>query len=220
MTNEKTLNLYKIDIHYIQQLNVIDKRVQFNSQHSNYDKKPYIGILFTENGHDFFVPISSPKPKHLKMHNSLDFFKLDEGKLGAVNFNNMIPVNKKMVTKINIKKDFLNSENQSNRKYGLLLNKQLQEIQEKKVTDKLIRQAKTLYFKYQNNTLPKHIKSRCVDFKKIEEYLKLNLQNEKISTTKEEETISKPQFSIAGLRQRQQEIDNKNQPIKIKKKSR
>lgn len=46
----------------------------------------------------------------------------------------------------------------------------------------------------------------------------LNKRLEQKETVQEKQ--GKPQFSIAGLRQRQQEIDNKNQPIKIKKKSR
>lgn len=40
----------------------------------------------------YFAPLSSPKQKHLKMKNDIDFYKLSNGKLGAINFNNMIPV--------------------------------------------------------------------------------------------------------------------------------
>ena len=35
--------------------------------------------------------MSSPKKKHLNMH-SLDIYKIQDGKLGIINFNNMIPV--------------------------------------------------------------------------------------------------------------------------------
>ena len=42
----------------------------------------------------YFVPVSSPKDKHLKMKNLVDFMKLDKGALGAINFNDMIPVKK------------------------------------------------------------------------------------------------------------------------------
>lgn len=58
--------------------------------------KLHVGILLTVNGCHYYVPISSAKPKHQRMSNSLDFHKLqdtDTGYLYAVlNLNNMIPV--------------------------------------------------------------------------------------------------------------------------------
>ena len=55
----------------------------------------YVGVLLTVNGCHYYVPISSAKPKHQRMSNSLDFHKLqdaDTGYLYAVlNLNNMIP---------------------------------------------------------------------------------------------------------------------------------
>lgn len=40
----------------------------------------------------YFAPLSSPKPKHLTMNkNMVDIWKIEDGKLGVVNFNNMIP---------------------------------------------------------------------------------------------------------------------------------
>lgn len=42
----------------------------------------------------YFAPLSSPKPKHLKLKSKLDFLKIDNGKLGAI--NNMLPVTKKI----------------------------------------------------------------------------------------------------------------------------
>lgn len=45
----------------------------------------------------YFVPVSSPKDKHLKMKNPVDFMKLDKGALGAINFNDMIPVKKAFI---------------------------------------------------------------------------------------------------------------------------
>ena len=53
-----------------------------------------VGVLFKIDSKEYFAPLSSPKPKHLKMKNYVDFFKIDNGLLGVINFNNMIPVNK------------------------------------------------------------------------------------------------------------------------------
>lgn len=52
------------------------------------------GILFKIDTFEYFAPLSSPKLKHIKMKNTLDFLKIKNGELGAINFNNMIPVMK------------------------------------------------------------------------------------------------------------------------------
>lgn len=89
---KKDLKLVIIDSKYCDYLRIYDSKVPFN-----YDKKrkrPFIGVLFTVNECLYFAPLTSPKPKHLSMKNTLDFYRLDSGKLGAINFNNMIPVTK------------------------------------------------------------------------------------------------------------------------------
>ena len=45
--------------------------------------------LFKIEDCEYFAPLSSPKPKHKKMKNTIDFLKIKNGELGAVNFNNM-----------------------------------------------------------------------------------------------------------------------------------
>lgn len=61
------------------------------------------------------------------------------------------------------------------------------------------------------------VKNELIEELKKIDYL-INKRPEQKETVQEKQ--EKPQFSIAGLRQRQQEIDNKNQLTKIKKKSR
>ena len=84
------LSIVTIDKEYCNYLRTFDKRVSYN--YGTKENRPYVGVLFMVNGLEYFAPLSSPKPKHLKMKNGLDFLKLDDGKLGAINFNNMIPV--------------------------------------------------------------------------------------------------------------------------------
>jgi len=52
------------------------------------------------------------------MKNTVDFFKIDDGRLGAVNFNNMIPVNKNNYNVIYFSGNDLNLKD---RKYEELL---------------------------------------------------------------------------------------------------
>ena len=58
--------------------------------------KLHVGILLTINKYNYYVPISSAKPKHYRMSNKLDFHKLTDIKNGylyaVLNLNNMIPV--------------------------------------------------------------------------------------------------------------------------------
>lgn len=169
MNNE--LHLVELDINYSNYLRKYDKKVPYN-----YDKKelkPFIGILFTINECMYFAPLSSPKPKHLKLKAKLDFLKIDGGKLGAINFNNMIPVTEFNIIKINLNKEQVtNSEKQ----YIILLKKQLRWLNRN--SDKLYGRSKKLYDKYLNGTLDKNIMKRCCDFKLLEEKCMLYNKNE------------------------------------------
>ena len=83
----ESLILVRLDSKYCDYLRQFDKKVPYN-----YDKKelrPFIGVLFEVNNCKYFAPLSSPKPKHKNMKNTLDFFKIKDGELGAVNFNNI-----------------------------------------------------------------------------------------------------------------------------------
>ena len=66
--------------------------------------KLHEGIILNIGSFRYYVPISSAKPKHKKMLNSLDFQKLQDrsnGYLYAVlNINNMIPVPDQCVTQL------------------------------------------------------------------------------------------------------------------------
>ena len=82
------LKIYYIDSNYIDYLRKFDKRVAYNKSRS----RPYVGVVYTFNNQTYFAPLSSPKPKHLTMNkNALDIFKINDGELGIVNINNMIP---------------------------------------------------------------------------------------------------------------------------------
>ena len=156
------LTLVKLDTEYCDYLRTFDNRVPYN-----YDKKnnrPFIGVLFKINKCMYFAPLSSPKNKHLTLKNKLYFLKIDKGKLGAINFNNMLPV-----TPINIKEINLNKKATSKmeEKYNLLLKEQIYWLN--RHYDMLYRKSKTLYEKYINKTLSINIRIRCCDFKLLEE---------------------------------------------------
>ena len=60
--------------------------------------RPFIGVLFEINECKYFAPLSSPKPKYKTMKTTLDFLKISNADLGAINFNNMLPVRIKILS--------------------------------------------------------------------------------------------------------------------------
>ena len=77
-----------------------DEKIMDNAGLKN--KRPYIGVLFEIEEKRYIAPLTSPKTKHLTMKNSLDFFKINEGKYGAINLNNMFPVIENVIILKNI----------------------------------------------------------------------------------------------------------------------
>lgn len=62
-------------------------------------RRPYIGVVYTFNGSNYFAPLAHPRPQHLKMsERAIDVFKIDKGKLGIVNINNMIQTSIECIT--------------------------------------------------------------------------------------------------------------------------
>ena len=78
------------DIKYCNYLRQFDNKVSYNA--GSKELRPFIGILFIVEEYEYFAPLSSPKIKHIHMKNNLDIVKIDGGRYGVVNFNNMIPV--------------------------------------------------------------------------------------------------------------------------------
>lgn len=68
--------------------------------HTNYgtDKlKPFFGELFSFDDYVYVTQVSSPKQRHYKMKDSIDFFKVkhSDGRLiSVINLNYMFPVPK------------------------------------------------------------------------------------------------------------------------------
>ena len=98
------------------------------------------------------------------MKNTVDFFKIKDGELGAVNFNNMIPVKENNYSLVDLNKETLTV---AELKYQKLLREQLDWLNANyyQVKNKSFK----LYKLYNNGKLPENIKSRCCNFKLLEE---------------------------------------------------
>lgn len=113
---------------------------------------------------EYFDPLSSPKPKHSKLKNTLDLIKIENGTYGVVNFNNMIPVMDKNYVIFDLNKK---TENRAENFRLELLRNQLRWLtaNKKDVNTK----SKLLYNLYKSNKLPKNVKDRCCNFPLLEE---------------------------------------------------
>lgn len=159
------LKLVKIDTKYCDYLRLYDNKVPYNFE--NKALRPFVGVLFEVNSCKYFAPLSSPKPKHLKMKNTIDFLRLDDGKLGAINFNNMLPVMDNNVIVIDLNKKYIRK---SDKIYQSLLRKQIYWLNRN--DEMLYNRARKLYFNYVNGTLNKNVYDRCCSFKLLEDKCK------------------------------------------------
>ena len=161
----RNFKIVKVDYKYCDYLRKFDSRVSYNA--GIKELRPFIGILFEVNSCEYFAPLSSPKVKHMNMKNNLDIVKIDGGRYGVVNFNNMIPVTSKNYELFDlnaIPKDTYELKRQNLLKSQLLwLNKNIKNVKGK---------ALNLYDKYNKGRLDERIKSRCCDFILLEEKCK------------------------------------------------
>lgn len=98
------------------------------------------------------------------MKNTVDFFKIKNGDLGAVNFNNMIPVTESNYTLVDLNKETLTI---SELKYQKLLKEQLNWLNQN--YNNLKNKSFKLYELYNSGRLPKNVMERCCNFKLLEE---------------------------------------------------
>lgn len=154
--------LVKVDYKYCDYLRKYDRKVPYNK--GDKENRPFVGVLFEINNCQYFAPLSSPKEKHKKMKNTIDFYKIDDGNLGAINFNNMLPI-----TEQNYTVYVLNKKNLSKSEfmYQELLSDQLTWLNEH--YSQVKNKSKKLYDLYNSGKLSNNIMDRCCNFKLLEE---------------------------------------------------
>lgn len=129
------MKVYTADANYCNYLHYYEPKIPFVENEK--ENRPFIGTLLCVNGKNFFAPLTSPKPKHLTMKNAQDFLKIDNGKLGGINLNNMIPIPKSCLQEIEIR-------NIKDIKYRKMLYMQMDWIEKNK--ERINKRAKNLYF--------------------------------------------------------------------------
>lgn len=169
----ENLKLYRIEEKYINYLKSRDNRVQNNKD----QKRPYVGILLIVSNYKYFVPMESPKPNHKNIKPGNHIMKLDNGNLGLLGFNNMIPVHDSAIISFNI-------NDETDEKYAELLKRQITYINKRKAD--IFNCASKTYYKATkgNNDFLSNI---CCNFKELEkscDKYNPNYKKEKIKVKK------------------------------------
>lgn len=164
------MKVYKLDTNYSNYLNHFEPKISIAD--NGKENRPFLGVVLTVHNINFFAPLTSPKAKHITMKNSQDFLKIDDGFLGGINLNNMIPIPKTALREINISqiKDI---------KYKQMLYKQLNWIRDNK--ERINNRAKNLYYLVVQRKATNDLINRCCDFRLLEEKCQEFIENRKIS---------------------------------------
>ena len=165
--NEKD-KLYFITLtsNYLKYLGIYENKVSLKSN------RPFIGIVFKVNNKEYFAPLSSPKEKHKGMKTNIDFFKIDKGNLGIINFNNMIPVINNDLCRNKLDLELLSkSLNTDDIKYFRLLKNQLEYCERNK--NIILAKAEKIYNIFTKNLdklseSQKKMYRRVINFKVLE----------------------------------------------------
>lgn len=136
--NLENLRIYRISDHYIKFLHSRDSKVQYNKG----NRRPYVGVVLNVGGFKYFVPMESPKPNHANIKPGKHILKLDNGRLGLLGFNNMVPVHKDALIEFNI-------DVEPDEKYRELLRRQVTVCNRMKAD--ILNRASQTYFDVVNN---------------------------------------------------------------------
>ena len=150
----ENLKIYRVAEHYIRFLNSRDKKVQFNKG----NRRPYVGVVLHIGGFKYFVPMESPKDNHANMKPGKHILKLENGRLGLLGFNNMVPVHNDALIAFDI-------DAEPDTKYRELLRNQAVACNRMKA-DIYDRASRTYYDV--TNRKNKFLVSISCDFKKLE----------------------------------------------------
>lgn len=176
--NQPRLHLYTIDMKYVRNLSNANRNVMSTAPQAGKSNRPFVGILILLNNKQYCIPLTSPKGKFEGKKNSVDFMKIlhptvknEDGAykvIGALNINNMLPVSRDVLTKVDLQ---INSKDSpQNKQYKELMKDQLTWCQNNQ--DIILKRANRLYdivTKYPEEN--RNLTRRCCNFKKLEAVL-------------------------------------------------
>ena len=166
---EERLSLYTIDTKYCDFLRETDRCIVYNS--GSKATRPFVGIVLEiikddSSKFNYFAPLSSPKPKHLTMREGIDLVKINRGRQGVINLNNMFPVPKECLHLIDTA--LRSGDSLENQQYKMLLSDQLDWCNISSNAQKIRKKAEMLYRKVAAGDINAGLLARCCKFSEDE----------------------------------------------------
>lgn len=175
---QQRFRLYTIDLKYVRNLAKADDNVMSVSPQTDKRNRPFVGILILVNGKKYCIPLSSPKSKFENKKNSIDFIKIthqtdknEKGApkiIGALNINNMLPIEDSLLTPIDLRAN--EKDTRKDAAYKDLMKAQLSFCQHNQ--EIILKRANKLYDIVINHPDDnRFLVKRCCNFKKLESIL-------------------------------------------------
>lgn len=168
------MKLYSVSSEYINYLRESFPRVYSNKDKISVHTRKYLGVVLEINTYKYYIPLSSPKPKHdyiiindnkIVRKDSLIVMRIvsgiGENKIlkGTLQIGTMIPVPETEISLYNIKQE-------NDLKYKELITEEIAYI--RKNEHRIIKNANVLYSKRKSNDKSKIVQN-CLDFLALEE---------------------------------------------------
>ncbi len=160
------LSFVIVDSRYCDYLRAVDPCVPYTMDRKA--NRPFVGVLLQIKDLSYYAPLSSPKPKHLKMGKQVDAIKIDNGRYGIINLNNMIPIHENSVSAIDAA--IYPTDTYAEVQYKTLLGNQLSWCNANKTV--ILSKASTLYRLITNHKAWDGLTKRCCDFAQDEVLLR------------------------------------------------
>ena len=152
------IDRFTVDERYVESLAPLPPHLFHNSKPGQANSRKFIGVLLKVAGLEYFAPLSSFKPKHRKMKNSLDFIKL--GDLAVINLNCMFPVPRGVYHRVSI-------PDERDSRYRNLLRSEIRLIRRNE--QRIMRNAEGIYRYKLSHDDNDRLAARCNDFAALEE---------------------------------------------------
>ncbi len=167
---KKRLKLYHVNLKYIRKLHRIDDHVPSISPQIGKQNRPFLGVIIIISGTKYCIPLSSNSATKNKnfdsMRENITFRKVRDRNgtiLAALNLNNMIPIQDKYISEIDLK--IRSSDPISVKQWKKLCIKELDWCQSNSA--EIERLANELYHKYCSGE-PFQKRKICLNFPALE----------------------------------------------------
>lgn len=151
------IRIYSVDEKYVSYLSKYAAHLFHNKQPGQNNTRKYIGVVLEINSVKYFAPLSSFKPKHHKMSESVDFLKIKN--YAVININNMFPVPDGLYHTVDFSKE-------KNTRYRKLLQAEYRAIKSRQ--DLIRKNAKIIYQRQTDPNDNSKLSARCNDFHLLE----------------------------------------------------